>query len=199
VKRWLAAGGIVGPVAFLLAWAACGRATAGYAPSRAAISDLAAVGASTRVAMTTGFLVFGVGVALYAQALRRWIVGAAWVTATTCGLATLGVAAVPLGWFSDDLHATFAVIGYAALAATPVLASAPLGRAGWRSAAQASVAVGGLCGLVLAGSLVGPHHGAFQRIGLTIGDAWLVASASAMLVRPVALPTAKAPTDTSAS
>jgi hypothetical membrane protein len=183
-SRWMAAGGIVGPVAFVAAWALCGRAAPGYAPTRDAISELGAIGASTRTAMTAGFVVFGVGITVYAQALRRWIEGPAWITATGCGLATLGVAAVPLGSISDGLHGTFAVVGYVMLAATPSVASRPLGRAGCSRAGRASVVAGLVSGACLAASLVGPHHGTFQRLGLTIGDAWLVASAVAMLARP---------------
>jgi hypothetical membrane protein len=186
----MAAGGIVGPVAFVTAWALCGRATPGYAPTHDAISELARIGATTRTAMTAGFTVFGIAVVLYAQALRRWVDGPAWITATACGLATLGVAAVPLGSISDGLHGTLAVVGYVTLAATPVLASRPLRRAGRVRAAAASVATGLACGAALAASLVGPHHGGFQRLGLTIGDAWLVASAIVMLARPWRVTTA---------
>ena len=185
----MAAGGIVGPVAFVAAWALCGRATTGYAPTRDAISELAAIGATTRVAMTAGFVVFGVGVTVYAQALRRWIEGPAWITASVCGLATLGVAAVPLGSVSDGLHGALAVVGYVALAATPALAAPPLRQTDQARAEWASLAVGLACATALAASLVGPHHGGLQRLGLTVGDAWLVASAAWMVARPRPLTT----------
>jgi hypothetical membrane protein len=67
--RWLAAGGVVGPVGFVMAWVACGRATPGYSPRHDAISLLAAIGSPTRVAMTVGFVVFGIGVLVYAWPL----------------------------------------------------------------------------------------------------------------------------------
>jgi hypothetical membrane protein len=176
-------GGIVGPVAFVAAWIACGRATVGYSPRHDAISELAAIGATTRVAMTVGFVVFGVGLVLYAGPLGRAVGGRADWAAALCGLATLGVAAIPLGWFSDGLHGALAGIGYAALAATPVLASRHLARIGHAAAAWASVAVGAACAGCLVLSAFGANHGLFQRLGLTIGDAWVVASAAAILSR----------------
>ena len=53
--------------------------------------------------MTAGFIVFGVAVSLYGVAVRRTLAGWAWLAAVVCGVATLGVAAVPLGRGSDGL------------------------------------------------------------------------------------------------
>jgi hypothetical membrane protein len=179
-RRLLAIGGIVGPVAFVSAWALCGWTTPGYSPVSDAISDLARVGADTRVGMTSGFVVFGIGVAAYSFALRWALTGPAWMTALATAIATLGVAAVPLGWFSDGLHGAFAGIGYLTLALTPILASRSLtGRV-----ASVSLGVGLACGLCLLATVFGPAHGLFQRIGLGIGDAWVVASAVVMLRSP---------------
>jgi hypothetical membrane protein len=179
----LAWGGIAGPASFVSAWLVGGAIMPGYSPLDDAISRLAAVGASTRPLMTAGFVAFGVGVPAYSVALRAAVPGSAWKAALGTGLATLAVAAFPLEASStiDRVHAAVATLGYLTLAATPLLAARPLATAGYRRAARASVAVGVLAGLCLAGTLVGPAHGLLQRIGLTLGDTWLVASAIWML------------------
>jgi hypothetical membrane protein len=179
VERRAALGGIVGPIGFILAWALTGAVTSGSSPLHDAISRLAAVHASTRAAMSCGFVVFGVGVSLYARALRVAIAGWAWLSVFVSAVTTLGVAAVPLdqspSW--DAVHGVFAGIGYLALAATPLLAARPLRRAGRVGWARASVLVGVTAGLCLALTTAGPLHGLFQRLGLTIVDAWIVVTA----------------------
>src|SRR4051794_19526616 len=77
----LAWGGVVGPVAFATAWATLGASSPGYSPTHDAISLLAATSASTQPAMTAGFVAFGVGVSLYAIALRSTLPGPAWTAA----------------------------------------------------------------------------------------------------------------------
>jgi hypothetical protein len=174
---------VVGPAGFLAAWAVGGALSKGYSPVDDAISRLAAVHATTRGLMTAGFVTFGVGVPLYGLALRERLPGPAWMSAMATGVATLGVAAAPLDHSStvDLVHGGFASAGYATLAAVPLLAAAPLRRMGRARPAAASVAVGVASGLCLAATLAGSRHGLFQRAGLTIGDAWIVASAVAML------------------
>src|SRR5687768_9884575 len=95
-RRLLAVGGIVGPFAFITAWALLGARKSGYNPIEDHISRLAAVGVPERPAMTAGFVAFGAGLPLYALALRSSATGTAWVTAAATGLCTLGVAAFPL-------------------------------------------------------------------------------------------------------
>src|SRR6478672_799198 len=123
--RRAAIGGIVGPVVFIATWAICGRLTTGYSPVNDAISDLAAVGATTRVAMTTAFIVFGIAMCFYAWAARATLQGWSWLTAAVSGIATLGVAAFPLESSStfDALHGISAGIGYVTLALTALLAA----------------------------------------------------------------------------
>jgi hypothetical protein len=182
-RRALALGGLVGPAGFLGAWVVGGALTTGYSPVEDAISRLAAVDASTRGLMTAGFVTFGVGVPLYGIALRQRLPGRAWVAAVATGLATLGVAAAPLDHSStvDLVHGSFASAGYATLAAVPLLAAGPLRRAGRAGWAAVSLTAGVASALCLLATLAGSHHGLFQRAGLTIGDAWLVASAVALL------------------
>jgi hypothetical protein len=178
-RRLTALGGVVGPAGFVAAWAVGGAVARNYSPVDDAISRLAAVDASTRALMTTGFVTFGVGVPLYGLALRERLPGPAWTSAVATGLATLGVAAFPLDRSStvDLVHGAFASAGYVTLAGVPLLAAAPLRRKGFRRGAAASLAVGAASGVCLIATLAGERHGLFQRAGLTIGDAWLVASA----------------------
>jgi len=155
----------------------------GLSPVDGGISQLAAVGAPTRPLMTAGFVGFGVGVPIYAAALRGSVPGSSWKTAVGTGLATLGVAAFPLDPSSTTavVHRRCPVLAYVTLAATPLLAARPLAAAGHRRAATASVATGVASGLCLGASVLGPAEGLLQRVGLRLGDACLVASAVWML------------------
>ncbi|MCU1456298.1 MAG: hypothetical protein JWL73_390 [Actinomycetia bacterium] len=178
--RVLALGGLIGPVAFVAAWVATGLSTDHYSPVHDAISELARLGAPTRVAMTTGFVVFGVAVTAYARPLRAVLAGPSWIAVAVTGMATLGVAAFPLG-FDDSVHAAFAGLGYVALTAAPLLAVGPLRAAGFRHAAFASLVLGLLCAAGLLLSVTSGPTGLFQRAALTVGDIWLAAGAVAIL------------------
>lgn len=180
--RWAALGGIVGPAAFIGAWALLGARRPGYDPVTDHISRLAAAGVAERPAMTAGFVAFGLGMPVYSLALRRSLPGWSWATAATTGLATLGVAAFPLdGPAGDGAHAVAAGVGYATLAATPLLAAGGLRRAGHSAAARVSALTGVVSGACLLATVVGPATGLFQRLGLTVGDAWIVTSAVVIL------------------
>ena len=180
--RLRALGGVVGPVAFVGAWSLAGIAAHHYSATQDAISRLAQTGAPTRAAMTTGFVVFGVAVPVYSRALRAALGGPAWMTAFATGVATLGVAAVPLGAPTrDTVHGWFAATGYVTLAATPLLASLRFARAGRRGWASASRVAGVASGACLLATIAGPAHGLFQRLGLGIGDVWIVATAIEMI------------------
>ena len=179
-ERLLAAAGIVGPCVFIADWAVLGARAENYSPVSDAISELARMHAPTRPAMTAGFLVFGAALPTYAVALRHAVPGHAWKFAAANGLATLGVAAFSLGTpTSGDIHGAFAGLAYASLAATPIAASVTLRHAGKKALARTSIATGLLCAAALVASVAGPDHvhGLLQRVGLTIGDAWIVASA----------------------
>ena len=181
--RLAALGGVIGPAAFIGGWTVSAAITSdAYSSIDDAISRLAAVGADSRPVMNAGFIGFGIGLPVYAVALRRAIGGRAWVTATAAGIATLAVAATPLDRSSaiDTAHAVAAGIGYIALAATPLLAARPLLRQGHRGLAGLGVAAGAVSGisLILASSSL--PTGFFQRLGLTAADLWIVASAVAI-------------------
>jgi hypothetical protein len=102
---------------------------------------------------------------------------------TVAGLATLAVAALPLteqgGQLQDAGHAAAALTGYVAMAATPIVAAGALAPGPRR----ASVAVGVLSATALVVSALTGSGGA-QRLGLTVVDAWHVAVATAVLLRP---------------
>jgi hypothetical membrane protein len=177
-------GGIVGPAAFVATWAALGATRSGYSPVEDAISRLAETGTTTRPAMTAGFVVYGVGLAGWAAALRSGVEGPAWIPAAGVAAATVGVAAFPLRPdASGAVHAAFAVAGYAALAAVPLVVAAGPVLARHPAAARLSVAVGVVtAGLLVASAAGAPAHGLTQRAGLTLGDGW-VAVSSALLLR----------------
>ncbi len=182
----LATGGVVGPALFVTAWATLGARADHYDPTRDAISRLAAHGAHSRPAMTAALVGLGAGMVLYSAALRAGLDGGlAWVAALANGAFTLTVAAVPLGSTHDGLHGVVAGLGYATLATIPVLAGPRLGRlhptARWTAISTGAGVVTALC---LAATLVGSRSGLFQRLGLTVGQAWVVASAISLSRRP---------------
>lgn len=174
---------VVGPVAFVSAWAVGGVRMPDYSPVHDAISRLAAVGSPERALMTTGFVVYGVAVMAGALAVRSSIVGRAWPAVLVNGLATLAVAALPLdvSATSDQAHGAAATVGYVSLALVPALAAGPLSQAGHRRAAIASVAASVGIGVCLALTVVADAKGAFQRTGLGLGDVWLVAAGISLL------------------
>jgi hypothetical membrane protein len=187
--RLLALGGVVGPAAFIGSWLVAGTATEGYSHVDRAISDLAAVGASTRVLMTTGFVVDGLGLIAFGFAWRESMQSRAWIAAVMTGVGTLGVATSPLGgWTGDRAHAAFAGLAYVSIATLPVLGARALARHGRRGWPRASVAVGVASATALAASTLGPAHGLYQRLGLTIGDAWVMAVAVSIATARVATP-----------
>jgi Protein of unknown function (DUF998) len=180
--RYRAVGGLVGPVAFVGAWSLAGLSARHYSAVHDAISRLAETGAPTRITMTAGFVTFGIGVPVYSRALRVALAGPAWVTAFATGIATLGVAAVPLGSPTrDTVHGWFAATGYATLAATPLFASLRFASAGRHAWARASLLTGVASGACLLATMAGPAHGLFQRLGLGIVDIWIVVTAIEML------------------
>jgi hypothetical protein len=181
IERRLAIGGIVGPIAFVAAWA-IGAAVDDrqLSPIDDAISQLAHVESNTRVLMTAGFITFGVGVGLFALAVGRRLGAAtsAWLTATAA--ATIAVALLPLGASGsiDRLHGVAAGIGYVTLIAAPLSARRALEHLGAARLARAGVAAAVVAAVSLAASLTVGPVGGFQRLGLTAVDAWIVAVAA---------------------
>ena len=178
-SKWRALGGVGGPVVFVGAWSILGATRAGYSPIHDPISRLAAVDAPTRAAMTAAFLAYGVGVSLYAGELRAALPGGSAVAAATTAAAIAGIAATPLGSpLGGAPHATCAAVAYTALALLPIAGGRTLAHQGRRGASLVSVALGIASGTsLLASVVVSQWTGVFQRIGLTLGDLWIVATA----------------------
>ena len=180
--------GILGPVSFVGAWVLGGSISEGYAPARDAISQLAREGAPTRVLMTSGFIAFGLLVPVWAGTAAKLLGDSRLgISVTAAGLATLGVAAVPLtrdqGGAQDLLHAVLAGAGYLAMAVSPLIGAAALRRTGHLVAAAGSLGVGLVSAACLAGTLVTDQTGLLQRMGLTVVDAWFVVVAACALRR----------------
>ncbi len=177
---------------FLLGWIISALRTDGYSVVEDAISRLAAVGAPTRWLMSAGFVGFTIGVGVFAFGLRGVLNGPAWVAALIASIATLGVALFPLDYSNgvDLLHGAAAFTGYIALSALPLFAAPELARRGHLRAARVSRICGTISAMALAATLLGPAHGLFQRIGVTVGDTWIVATALWLLAQSTPTSTA---------
>jgi len=181
IVRRLAIGGIVGPSAFITAWAV-GAFTNDRQLSAIddAISQLAHVDSNTRWLMTTGFITFGVGVWLFAVSARSTLGAptAAFLGATAAS--TLAIALLPIGASDtiDQLHGIAAAAGYLTLIGAPLAARGSLRRLGAHRLASAGVAAAAVAAVSLGASLALPTTGAFQRLGLTVVDAWIITTAT---------------------
>lgn len=149
-----------------------------YSPIHDTISQLAQIGANTRPLMTSGMVAFGIALPAYAVALRRALPGPAWVAAAATGISTIGVALAPLerSSFVDGLHALTAGSGYITLGAIPILAYKPLVAAGHTRLARFGLVAAAISGASLVTSVLVDQTGFFQRLGLTVGDTFVIAS-----------------------
>lgn len=182
-RRRLGWAGVVGPVTFVAGWVTAGAMTPGYSPVTRPVSRLAAAGASQRPLMTAAFLAFAAAMPVYAVAVRAALPGWTWLVALATGVTTAGVAAAPLGYSQpvDAVHAAAAATAYLAMAALPLAAAAPLARTGRTRAARVSAVLAMAAGACLTASSAGWAVGLLQRAGLTLVDAWIVATALAIL------------------
>jgi hypothetical membrane protein len=170
-----ASAGIAAPVSFVGGWLVAGALTPGYSPVRDHVSDLAAVGATTRPLMTAGLAGFGVLAPLFATAFEDRRVRLA---LTVAGLGTLGVAAAPLGAsFGDSPHVVAAAVSYAAMALVPAAGARSIG------APCTSYLATAVAGGLLVASTTGHYAGLLQRAGLGVVDAWMVVQAVRQLRR----------------
>lgn len=123
--------------------------------------------------MTVTFVAYAAGLLALAAALRRRAPGPVWALAAGTGIATLAVAALPLGSpTTGALHAVAAVVGYGTLSGFVLVTARSglhrpterfVGALGWLTLALLTVSV-----------VVTPAHGLTQRAGLTVGDAVVV-------------------------
>jgi hypothetical protein len=176
--RARALAGVAGPAAFVATWAYLGASTRGYSPVREPVSHLAAARTRTQPMMTAGLVALGAGVAVYSGELRRALPGPAGTAALVTAVATIGIAATPMeSSVGGTPHVIAAGLTYASLAATPLLASRSLSaqhRRGGTVSAMAGL-VAGTCLTVSATTKT--RTGLWQRLGLTVGHAWIAASA----------------------
>lgn len=199
-----ASAGLLGPVAFVSGWLTAGAIRPGYSAVQEQISQLARLAAPHRWLMTGAFICFGVSVPVFAPVLDDSLGTrkALTFTVSLAGLATLGVAAVPLsvsgGGTEDVLHGTFATLGYIGMALSPMIGAVAF----YRRRRVAAAGISALTGLVSAGALlstpfVSSHFGLLQRLGLGVVDAWLVVMAISILDghRPVAIDNLRPATD----
>lgn len=186
VETALTAAGVVGPLVFVADWAVLGALRSHYSPINDAISRLAETAAPTRAAMTAGFIMYGAGLVAYAGSQRSDLPWTTRVLLAGTGLTTFGVAAFSLNAIGKgNAHAVFAGIGYATLAAAPLAAArAWVEDPAHRSWVRASTVTGVVTAAFLIASTFAPAHGLLQRIGLTAGDAWVVATAVRALKSP---------------
>lgn len=184
-RRWsavdavLTAAGVVGPAVFVADWAVLGAIRSHYSPVNDAISRLAKIGAPTREAMTAGFIVYGAALVAYAGSNRSELPRLTRLLVAGTGLSTFGVAAFSLDAMGKgNVHALFAGIGYATLAGAPLVAARAWARTpDRRSWVRPSAVAGIVSAAFLIASTFAPAHGLLQRVGLTAGDAWVVATA----------------------
>ena len=130
--------------------------------------------------MTAGLLALAAGMGLYGVALRlcpplgrrpRPV----WLLPVANGVVTVVVAALPLGGGNDAAHGAAAALGYVTLAAIPAVV-------GRRPLSIAIGLVSGLCLLLTV--LADDRDGLFQRLGLTVAQAWIVVSALGLVRSP---------------
>jgi hypothetical membrane protein len=175
-----ASAGVIGPASFVGGWMLAGAMRPGYSALLEAISQLAREGAPHRGIMTTAFVAFGVTVPVFAPVLADSLGAgkALRVSATVAGLATLGVAAAPLSasgaGIVDLVHGSFATLGYAGMALSPMLGALAFRRRGDVGAAVASAAAGLVSAASLVATAFAADVGLFQRLGLGVVDVWLV-------------------------
>ncbi len=181
-RPWSALGLVAGPAAFIGGWVIGGGRTPGYSPVNDAISRIAAVGAPNRDLMTAAFVAYGASVFVGSTALRTSPLRRVWSIAAVNGAATIAVAALPLDHSSsmDTWHGVAAGIGYVSITALQLASARPLREAGHDRAAALALAGGVTSGLCLVATTVSDANGLFQRLGLTVGDVWLIATGIAL-------------------
>ena len=181
-RPWSALGLVAGPAAFIGGWIIGGGRTPGYSPVNDAISRIAAIGAPERGLMTAGFVAYGAAVIVGSTALRASPLRRCWTLAAINGAATIAVAALPLEHSSsmDTWHGVAAGIGYISITALPLVSAGPLRQLGHDRAATLAVVGGVTSGLCLVATTVTDANGFFQRLGLTVGDVWLIATGIAL-------------------
>jgi hypothetical protein len=187
--RVRAAGGIVGPAAFTLAWIASSLRQDGYSIRDEHISGLAAPDARTPAIMLGGFVMLGAGTILFASALEEALggpgdAGSGPFLVRCAGAGVLGAAVLrrdrmllhpPEGivgqsWRNDG-HDIASGVGYACLVAAPLFFARRFADdPEWAALRVPAIAGAGISAAMLAAfaPLVGrPYGGILQRVAVT--------------------------------
>jgi len=184
----LALAGIVGPAAFALAAVIGGLTKSGYSPVHEYVSALAATGSSVRTLMTIGFFALGIGILVFAVAVRRLRPAAVLLALV---LTVSGVGTLTAGTFSCDpgcptkgditthqqLHNVSSVFTFSSWIIAPFVAARQLRRARFARISLVFGVVELAFGLVLgsyADASPGDPVGLLQRIELVAVGAWFV-------------------------
>lgn len=191
--------GLLGVVAYVVAWWVAGAVRPAYDASEQAISELFAVGAPSpsRPLLVAGLVISGIAMMLMAPALHRCLPGRGRTgpaLVALSGLGTVAVAAAPCSpgcpgagaTTIDAAHAVAAAVAYGALVSAPVAVAWRVRVADGRLALW-SVTLGGLAvaGLLLHYlDVVGAAPGYQQRAFNTIADLWYVLVAVRLLRAP---------------
>ncbi len=191
--------GLLGVVAYVVAWWVAGAVQPAYDASEQAISELFAVDAPSpwRPLLVAGLVISGIAMMLLAPALHRCLPGRGRTgpaLVALSGLGTVAVAAAPCSpgcpgagaTTTDTAHAAAAALAYGALVCAPLVVAWRV-RVADRRLATWSLALGGLA---VAGLLV--HYlgvvdaapGFQQRAFNTIADLWYVLVAVRLLRAP---------------
>jgi hypothetical protein len=167
--------GIIGPVVFVAGWMILGAKLLGYSPRSEPISELARRGVSTHTAMTLIFVFFSLSSLAFSFSLRPLSRNAARAMVFH-GIGGMGAAVFPLGMFKSDLpHEFFAGVVYISIGLFPLFST---------FAKNLAISTSVIIGVSLCISVFGPETtlGLFQRIGLTLGDAWMAYAAVRVFV-----------------
>ncbi len=200
--RWLAAGGVAGPVLFTGAWAAASLRQAGYSAAAVQLSGLAAMNARDPQIMMAGFLGLGVCSIGFAAALdgagaagraAPWLIRIAGAAVIAAGLfrrdhmLLTGPGFTGESWH-NQAHDLVSDIAYLAMIAAPLAAARRFTRdpewAGLSRPLQV-LALLSAAGLILfATRAVQPWNGIVQRATVTLPLAAMTLIAVRLLTQP---------------
>ncbi len=182
-KQWAALFSMAGTTTFIAGWIILGFQLHNYSPRTEPISELARVGNGTHIAMTLIFIFFSISSIVYSSVLREYTKKGA-IAIFFHGIGGLGAAAFPLGKYSSDVtHEFFAAMVYISIAIFPLFTTFPDGIFNDRRKRRLSIGVYIVISVALIISTFGPPatFGLLQRVGLTLGDLWLLWSARHVL------------------
>ena len=132
--------------------------------------------------MTAAFVAYGASVIVGSTALRASPLRRVWTIAAVNGAATIAVAALPLEHSAsmDTWHGVAAGVGYVSITVLQLASAGPLRATGHDRAAALAIAGGVTSGICLVATTVSDANGFFQRLGLTVGDVWLISAGIAL-------------------